>query len=677
MLSLNQYCVAVLSMAAVAVGQGCPARVNDGRFLIGYIPNWSQYRTKKIVDGKEILDEDYKLTVENVNYCQLTHAIYSFATVQENDFHINDNATMSDPRYPNWVDPGGQLDDFRNGNDKWTTPPLSGVYSSDVPRNDSVIQAGEVVPFEWNDHTQWKDMKKAIADQGADTKMLLSIGGWTAGTKSFHQMAKDPLKRKRFIKSLLAISLKYGFQGVDLDWEYPGWITYEDTENPDAHKAPFHNVKHKDEPRNKRDDAAIDEDRDHFCHLITELRLMVDAMEANGLAGYTISAAVKANPQQNPALYDLACMKENLDWIGIMAYDYHGAWDADKADGKVTGGLVGGHTALTDGRLQDGQSTTKAWEYWSNVIPKNKLVVGLATYGKGFPVAEATPAVIADSKGKFATAAVNVSNSPPQYMHNLGTPQPLKYQAPYLDVANTHGGTYTWYEIKNYWDDRKEWYYDPDGYMWSVKDGMHYVAFDDECTLVHKAKWALDEKEALGVMIWEISYDDVKEGFPMTNFADKVAQNINTEVQCQRGSGDVTVNTKYLAIDSTTTTTTTTAVALTPAPTPAPPVSTTTTTTTTTTTSATTPTPALTQAPTSAPTTQAPNAAPTPAPSVPTTTTTTTTSATPTTSTTTTTTTSATTTSAPTPAPTTKSGSTALGISMGASAVLFLVSLFL
>jgi len=40
--------------------------------------------------------------------------------------------------------------------------------------------------------------------------------------KAFSDMASNPIGRRVFISSLLQFMLTWGFDGVDLDWEYPG-----------------------------------------------------------------------------------------------------------------------------------------------------------------------------------------------------------------------------------------------------------------------------------------------------------------------------------------------------------------------------------------------------------------------------------------------------------------------
>ena len=66
--------------------------------------------------------------------------------------------------------------------------------------------------------------------------MLIFVGGWNAGSKKFSQMAADPVKRQIFLDSILPFVQKYGFEGVDLDWEYPG---ARDTIDEDGDKENF------------------------------------------------------------------------------------------------------------------------------------------------------------------------------------------------------------------------------------------------------------------------------------------------------------------------------------------------------------------------------------------------------------------------------------------------------
>ena len=52
--------------------------------------------------------------------------------------------------------------------------------------------------------------------------LLIGLGDWndSLGSK-YSQMVNNPSDRKRFIDRALAFIEKYGFDGLDLDWEYP------------------------------------------------------------------------------------------------------------------------------------------------------------------------------------------------------------------------------------------------------------------------------------------------------------------------------------------------------------------------------------------------------------------------------------------------------------------------
>ena len=52
-------------------------------------------------------------------------------------------------------------------------------------------------------------------------KTLLAVGGWTAGSREFSDMASTPETRELFAQQAVTFLRQHGFQGLDIDWEYP------------------------------------------------------------------------------------------------------------------------------------------------------------------------------------------------------------------------------------------------------------------------------------------------------------------------------------------------------------------------------------------------------------------------------------------------------------------------
>ena len=62
----------------------------------------------------------------------------------------------------------------------------------------------------------------SLKQYNPDLKVMIAIGGWNEGTKKYSDMALNSESRSTFVESVVDFLVMHGFDGLDLDWEYPG-----------------------------------------------------------------------------------------------------------------------------------------------------------------------------------------------------------------------------------------------------------------------------------------------------------------------------------------------------------------------------------------------------------------------------------------------------------------------
>jgi len=172
-------------------------------------------------------------------------------------------------------------------------------------------------------------------------KVTLSIGGWTYSQSGHFNFVADAGKRATFVSSALQLVEDYGFDGIDIDFEYP----------------------------------ANTAQGQGFADLLSSLRSGFDsyAQGKGDSVPYLITAAVPAG-SANYAFLPVSQMDTALSYWNLMAYDYAGSW-LTFADNQAN--LYGGTrtNVSTDGAIKF---------YTGNGATAGKINVGIPLYGRAF-----------------------------------------------------------------------------------------------------------------------------------------------------------------------------------------------------------------------------------------------------------------------------------------------------
>ena len=183
-----------------------------------------------------------------------------------------------------------------------------------------------------------------LKQQYRHLKVMLSIGGWTL-SKNLPAAASTDATRANFAKSAVTIMKDWGFDGVDIDWEYP------------------------------EDDVQAG----NMILLLKAVRQELDDYAKAHAPGYHFQLSIAApTGSENYKKLHLGDLTKYLDRVYLMAYDFAGAWDKNS-----------GHMANLFPNPQNSAATpfntddaVKA--YIAGGVPPQKLVVGMPLYGRSF-----------------------------------------------------------------------------------------------------------------------------------------------------------------------------------------------------------------------------------------------------------------------------------------------------
>jgi chitinase len=280
-------------------------------------------------------------------------------------------------------------------------------------------------------------------------KTLISVGGWVWSGR-FSDVALTPESRAKFADSGVAFIRQHGFDGIDVDWEFPvaGGM-----------------------PENVR----RPQDKQNFTLLLQAMRQKLDAAARHDRRKYLLTAAV-GNNEAYLVNTEIAEVAKSLDWLNLMAYDMNGVWSKVAAH---LAPLYSDPAMNVPGTSPRNNVADLVSRYLDAGVPARQLVLGVPFYGyswKGCPSA---------NNGEYQTC-----QGPGRGSWEDGALDYTDIEAHYVD---RNGFTRYWNAASNA------------PFVYNPATG-EFVSYEDPQSLRGKLK-LVKERKLGGVMFWELTGD--------------------------------------------------------------------------------------------------------------------------------------------------------------------------
>ncbi|HAT8014551.1 glycoside hydrolase family 18 protein, partial [Citrobacter rodentium] len=286
-----------------------------------------------------------------------------------------------------------------------------------------------------------------LTEQNGVTNMV-SVGGWNNSEEGvFEEATRTQEGINKLADSMIAFMQEWGFDGIDIDWEYP---------DSDAERA-------------------------NFTSLVQTLRSKLDALGLQSDKYFQLSAAVTTN-HNNIQYINPEVTAPLLDSVNVMAYDIHGAFDS-----------ITGHNAPLYANSKDADqklnvaSTLQEYSTTWNV-PKSKLMVGIPYYGRGWGNVAPTE-IVKGLPGLFASGSATVHGAWDDEGQFTGT-------NPYY-LLKEYAASADW---TRYWDSESQV-----PYLYNAKT-KEFLTYDDPESVQKKVNF-INQNGYGGAIVWDLSGD--------------------------------------------------------------------------------------------------------------------------------------------------------------------------
>lgn len=250
----------------------------------------------------------------------------------------------------------------------------------------AIIENTTIVPENAGDLKLYAEVV-ALKKQNPELKVILSLGS------GFSPLVQDRMAVAMFAYNAHKFLITHGFDGLDLDWEFPAW--------PPGKKLP--------------------KEKTWFTYLLLQLN---SALKLASHPPLLLTVTVGATQSVIDNSYEIDQLAKCVDFVSFMGYNYHMF--------KPYLPFTGHNSPLNKSSNEEGYFSTLNIQ-WDTIylmkkgIPKEKLVIGIPTFGRTWKLLESkwygvgSPAVaegMLEGKITYLEACIFVKEGATRYFDN-------------------------------------------------------------------------------------------------------------------------------------------------------------------------------------------------------------------------------------------------------------------